>query len=140
MYDADAVVVDAVVPGRVLSHVGETRGRDVLSQGRHHFAGRHFEVAVDVFECIDAVGARGNAFDAEMAAAVGASHAFEGQSREGRVVEVAVQAHEQAFLRFEVFGRQHIAGNLHRVNGAAGREVIGEIAQRVALVAVFDGV
>ena len=115
----DAVVAHRVAPHGVGPYGGKTAGYDLFAQKGKHFACGEAEVAVHVLEGEDAVGARRHAFDAETAAAVGLCHAVKGLFREGRVGGVGVQAYQNAFYRFQIFGGQHVAGHLHCVEAFA---------------------
>ena len=51
-----------------------------------------------------------------------------------------VQPDEDSGKRFKVFGVEDIACHLHGVGLNAGGEDVGEVAERVALVIVLDGI
>ena len=78
-----------------------------------------------------------------MATAVGAPQTQERRLAEKAVVPKAVagnQTHKDAFDRFQIGRRQHVARYLHRVDDVAGGEGEGVVAHRVALVVVLHSV
>ena len=82
-----------------------------------------------------------NAFDDEMASAVGACDAQQRLGAEYRVGRVGlVESHGDALHGFEVFRLQNIAADLHRVDFPARRKAVSITAKWVALVVVGDGV
>ena len=88
-----------------------------------------------------AVTAWRNAFDDEMASAVGACDAQQRLGAEYRVGRVGlVESHGDALHGFEVFRLQNIAADLHRVDFPTRRKAVGIAAEWVALVVVGDGV
>ena len=137
----DIVYMQRVAPDGVLSDVGfRRRYDDIMAEGQFFRFLRVEIVAVHVVEGIGSVLSRCHAFDDEMSAAVGSRHPEHRLFLEGTVGQVAVESYEDAFDGFQIFGLEHIASHLHGVDVLSGREAVGVVAQRVALVVVGDGV
>ena len=137
----DGVDVERVAPDGILA--------DVLLEGGHYNCGveGHLlallvvkEVAVGVFEGVDTVAAWGYTLDDKAPGGVGAGHARHRQRGEGAVGKVGIEAHEDALDGLEVLGIDHIASDLHGVDGLAGGEAVGVVAQRIVLGNVGDGI
>ena len=139
-HGADGVVVDGIGPECVEACVGVGgRLHNPRGEGRA-LATRFAKVAIHIAEGIDAITARCHTFDAKASCAIGAGHAVEGAGREGRVGRIAVESDKDALDGFKVARCQHAARDLHSVQLVACGEVVGEIAQGVALRGVGDGV
>ena len=134
--------VDAAVEGehRVLrGEAGHTRHHNAVDEGIVLVAAHHV-VVVEVVECKHVVAPRLEVANGELALVVGAAYALKGHSGEGRVGQVALQAHYHTLHGLEVAGPQHDARHLQRVDAVARREGKAVVLEAVSLVIVADGI
>ena len=137
----DVVNVQRVAPDGVLTGVRSTTGLVYLMRESYHLCLlREFEVAVAVFQGIDAVFTRGNTLDDEVTCAVGTGNALQGLGTECRVSEVGIESYADALDGFQVRGIYHVAAHLEGVYLLSGRERKGIVSHRVAFVVVADGI
>ena len=93
---ADRIIMNRIGPYGVVAHIGVGGWHIGLGGERQLLAAGVLKVAVHVLQGKDAVSARGNAFDAEAAAAVRTRHALQWGVGESRIVQIRMEAYEDA--------------------------------------------
>ena len=140
-YADERVDAQRVAPDGVVADVGlRRRHYDVVVEGLLLSTLAQVVVAVHVLQTKDAVGAWRDAFDHEVTVVVGASIPQHGLGGERGILQIGIQAYLNALHGLQVLGIQDIARDFHRVDGFAGGERIGKVAQGVAFVVVGNGI
>ena len=98
------------------------------------------EITVGLLKGIDPIDAWGNTFHHEVASAVSTRDTQHRLRLEGRIRQVIIESHLDAFDGFQIAGIEHIARHLESIYPLTCRKTIGIVAHRVALVVVADGI
>ena len=136
--EGDGVDAYGVAPKGVSQHLRGGGGHDESVGKGEVFAGLVEVVAADVVEGIEAIGARADIVDGEIAFFVAAADARERQGGEGGIVEVAVDADHNIGDGVEVLGVEYDARYLERVDVIAGGEREDIVAEGGLLIVVAD--
>ena len=93
---ADRIIMNSIGPYGIVAHIGVRRRHIGLGGECQLLATGILKVAVHVLQGKDAIRAGRNAFDAEATAAVRTRHALQWDVGERRIVQIRVEAYEDA--------------------------------------------